>query len=174
MRLPTPSTTSLPLLCAALLFSAPLLLPSSDCRGESPQRVPMAPDTLEQADPRNCVSQAAEMATVKNLAGYLECFSARSQKKLRKETALVFTRHDIEIDLLEAHVVKQTSTKCELAVRYRAKLSASQFDVVSLVALKKENGCWKIAGEKPESFQRHSQTISVFGSGCLGGQCPLP
>ncbi len=44
-----------------------------------------------------------------------------------------------------SYVAKQTSTKCELAVRYRAKLSTNQFDVVSLVALKKENSCWKIA-----------------------------
>ena len=85
MRLPTRPATALSLLFITILLpTLPLL--GSDGTDESsttsspvPARLRMAPDTLEQTDPRNCVSQAAEMANAENLAGYLECFSAGSQ-----------------------------------------------------------------------------------------------
>jgi hypothetical protein len=178
MRLPTPTTLTLPLLFAAtLLPTLPLL--GSDGTDEPattsslvPVRFRMAPDTLEQTDPRNCVSQAAEMANAENLAGYLECFSAGSQKKLRKEAALLFTRHDVEMDLLDSNVIKEGPTKCELAVRYRAKLSDSQYDVVSLVAVKKENGYWKISSEKVQEYECQTpRSCHPSRYTCLGGTC---
>ena len=177
MRLPMPQAIFLSLLFTALLLPAPPLLGSDtpDDRHESrpaPARLRMAPETLEQTDPRNCVSQAAEMANAENLAGYMECFAAGSQKKVRKEAALLFTRHDVEMDLLDAHVIKEGPTKGELAVRYRAKLSDSQYDVVSLVAVKKENGYWKIAAEKVQEYECESpRSCHPSRYTCLGGTC---
>ena len=178
MRLPTHSTIALPLLFIAILLPGLPLL-GSDGTDESsttsspvPARLRMAPDTLEQTDPRNCVSQAAEMANAENLAGYLECFAAGSQKKLRKEAALLFTRHDVEMDLLDAHVIKEGPTKSELAVRYRAKLSDSQYDVVSLVAVKKESGYWKISSEKVQEYECQTpRSCHPSRYTCLGGTC---
>ena len=178
MRLPTRPATALSLLFITILLpTLPLL--GSDGTDESfatsspaPARLRMAPETLEQTDPRNCVSQAAEMANAENLAGYLECFSAGSQKKLRKEAALLFTRHDVEMDLLDAHVIKEGPTKSELAVRYRAKLSDSQYDVVSLVAVKKENGYWKISSEKIHEYECQTpRSCHPSRYTCLGGTC---
>jgi hypothetical protein len=178
MRLPTPPTFSPHLLFIAILLPALPLLGSdstdepSTTSSPAPARLRMAPDTLEQTDPRNCVSQAAEMANDENLAGYLECFAAGSQKKLRKEAALLFTRHDIEMDLLDAHVIKESPTKSELAVRYRAKLSDSQYDVVSLVAVKKENGYWKISSEKIQEYECQTpRSCHPSRYTCLGGTC---
>ncbi len=178
MRLPTPTTPILPLLFTAILLPVLPLL-GSDGTDEPtttsspvPVRLRMAPDTLEQADPRNCVSQAAEMANAENIAGYLECFSSGSQKKLRKEAALLFTRHDVEMDLLDAHVIKEGPTRSELAVRYRAKLSDSQYDVVSLVAVKKENGYWKISSEKIQEYECQTpRSCHPSRYTCLGGTC---
>ncbi|MEI7928695.1 MAG: hypothetical protein WCH40_09100, partial [Verrucomicrobiales bacterium] len=159
MRLPKHSTIALPLLFIAILLPGLPLLgsdgtdESSTTSSPAPARLRMATDTLEQTDPRNCVSQAAEMANAENLAGYLECFAAGSQKKLRKEAALFFARHEVEMDLLDSHVIKEGPTKSELAVRYRAKLSDSQYDVISLVAVKKENGYWKISSEKVQEYE---------------------
>ena len=177
MRLPMPQAIFLSRLFTALLLPALPLLGSDtpDDRHESrpvPARLRMAPETLEKAGPRNCVSQAAEMANAENLAGYLECFSASSQKKLRKEAAMLFTRHDVEMDLLDAHVVKEGPTKGEVAVRYRARLSDSSYDVVSLVAVKKENGYWKIAAEKVQEYECESpRSCHPSRYTCLGGTC---
>ena len=177
MRLPIPPAFSLPLLFTAILLPALPLLGSDSTDEQStsspvPARLRMAPETLEQADPRNCVSQAAEMANAENLAGFLECFAAGSQKKLRKEAALLFTRHDVEMDLLDAHVIKEGPTKSELAVRYRAKLSDSQYDVVSLVAVKKESGYWKISSEKVQEYECQTpRSCHPSRYTCLGGTC---
>lgn len=176
MRLFMFPPTGLPLVLAALLAALPTLgSDASDDHPESspvPTRLRMAPDTLEQADPRNCVSQAAEMANAENLAGYLECFSAGSQKKLRKEAALLFTRHDVAMDLLDAHVIKETATKGEVAVRYRARLSDSSYDVLSLVAVRKENGYWKISSEKVQEYECQSpRSCHPSRYTCLGGTC---
>jgi hypothetical protein len=173
-----PTTLTLPLLFVAILLPALPLL-GSDGTDESstisspiPARLRMAPDTLEQTDPRNCVSQAAEMANAENLAGYLECFSAGSQKKLRKEAALFFARHEVEMDLLDTHVIKEGPTKGELAVRYRAKVSDSQYDVISLVAVKKENGYWKISSEKVQEYECQTpRSCHPSRCTCLGGTC---
>jgi hypothetical protein len=178
MRLPTPTTPILPLLFTVILLPALPIL-GSDSTDEpptisslAPARLRMAPETLEQTDPRNCVSQAAKMADAENLAGYTECFAAGSQKKVRKEAALLFTRHDVEMDLLDAHVIKESPTKSELAVRYRAKLSDSQYDVVSLVAVKKENGYWKISSEKVQEYECQTpRSCHPSRYTCLGGTC---
>ena len=74
MRLPTPPFTALSLLFIAILLPALPLL-GSDSTDEpstsspAPARLRMAQETLDQTDPRNCVSQAAEMANAENLAG---------------------------------------------------------------------------------------------------------
>ncbi len=122
MRLPKHSTIALPLLFIGILVPALPLLGSdgtdeSSTSSPAPARLRMASDTLDQTDPRNCVSQAAEMTNAENLAGYLEYFSAGSQKKLRKEAALFFTRHDVEMDLLDAHVVGTKPTQHAVITR---------------------------------------------------------
>jgi hypothetical protein len=132
----------------------------------------MAPETLDRTDPKACVAAAAEMANEENLDGFLECFAAGSQKKLRKEAALVFTRHEIVMDLLDAHVIRETPTKSEVAVRYRARLSDSQYDVVSFVAVKREAGYWKISSEQVKENECQSPgSCHPSRYNCLGGTC---
>ena len=184
MRLPTLLTKKTPvlLLIGLLLLDLPIsaaddLIESSfqgdsSAHGASPARLRMALETLEQTDPRTCVSQAAEMANSENLDGFLDCFVTGSQKKLRKDTALLFARHDIAMDVLDAHVIKEGQTKSELAVRYRAKLSDSQYDVVSLVAVIKENGYWKISTEKVQEYEYQTpRSCHPSRYTCLGGNC---
>jgi hypothetical protein len=132
----------------------------------------MAPETLDRTDPRACVTAAAEMANEENLEGFLECFATSSQKKLRKEAALVFARHDVSMDLLDAHVIRETPTKGEVAVRYRARLSDSSYDVVSVVAVKREAGYWKISSEKVQEYEYQSpRSCHPSRYTCLGGTC---
>jgi hypothetical protein len=137
-------------------------------------RLRMAPDILHQTDPRACLTQAAEMASSENLDGFLDCFAMGSQKKVRKEAALLFARHDITMDLIDAHVINESGTKGELAVRYRAKLSDTQYDVVSLVAVRKEKGYWKISTEKVKEYECQSpRSCHPSRHTCLGGSCPV-
>jgi hypothetical protein len=184
MRLPTHLTKKIPalLLIGLLLLDLPLrgaddftesLAPAdSSAHGAASARLRMTPETLEQTDPRTCVSQAAEMANSENLDGFLDCFVTGSQKKLRKDTALLFARHDIEMDVLDVHVIKEGPTKSELAIRYRAKLSGSQYDVVSLVDVRKENGYWKISTEKVQEYEHQSpRSCHPSRYTCLGGTC---
>jgi len=138
----------------------------------APARLRMAPETLDRTDPKACVAAAAEMANEENLDGFLECFAAGSQKKLRKEAALVFARHEIVMDLLDAHVIRETPTKSEVAVRYRARLSDSQYDVVSVVAVKREAGYWKISSEQVKEYECQSPgSCHPSRYTCLGGTC---
>jgi len=76
------------------------------------------------------------------------------------------------MDLLDAHVILETPTKSEVAVRYRTRLSDSQYDVVSVVSLKRDAGYWKIADEKVQEYECQS-TGSCHPSRytCLGGTC---
>jgi hypothetical protein len=46
----------------------------------------MAPDTLDQTDPRNCVSQAAAMTNAENLAGNAEWWYCDSQHRAKSLT----------------------------------------------------------------------------------------
>lgn len=138
----------------------------------APARLRMAAETLDRTDPRACVTAAAEMANEENLEGFLECFATSSQKKLRKEAALVFARHDVSMDLLDAHVIRETPTKGEVAVRYRARLSDSSYDVVSVVAVKREAGYWKISSEQVQEYEYQSpRSCHPSRYTCLGGTC---
>jgi hypothetical protein len=164
---------SRPVLSEESLPEAPLSAePLGDNTGRP--RLRMAPDILHQTDPRACLTQAAEMASSENLDGFLDCFAMGSQKKLRKEAALLFARHDITMDLIDAHVINESGTKGELAVRYRAKLSDTKYDVVSLVTVRKEKGYWKISTEKVKEYECQSpRSCHPSRYTCLGGSCPV-
>jgi hypothetical protein len=164
---------SRPVLSDESVTEAPLSMEPLGDSSVSP-RVRMAQEILHQADPRACLTQAAEMASAENLNGFLECFATGPQRTLRKEAALLFASHDITMELIDAHVIKETRTQGELAVRYRAKLSDSQYDVVSLVAVRKENGYWKISTETVQEYECQSpRSCHPSRYTCLGGRCSI-
>lgn len=175
MRLP-PTRVRCPamvfyLLAALTARGADFATSDSDDR-HAPARLRMAPESLDRTDPRACVTAAAEMANDENLNGFLECFSAGSQKKLRKEAAILFAKHDVSMDLLDAHMIEETATKGEVAVRYRARLSDMQYDVVSIVTVKRESGYWKISSERIQEYECQSpRSCHPSRYTCLGGTC---
>ena len=68
--------------------------------------------------------------------------------------------------LIDSHVLKQTETAGEIAVKYRASLSADTAEIVSLLVLSKEGGVWKIGKEKIHASRiRHDGRASSQGSG---------
>ena len=152
---------------AALLPAKPV---AAD--GSGAERVHVAPGNADAIDIKTQLSTVAEMASARNLDGYLECFSVSARNKLRKDAAITFVRHEVSMEVLDSQILKQSDSRSELAVRYRATLSDQIFDVVSLVAMKREHGYWKISSEKVQEFQIAGPSICTPSRyACLGGTC---
>lgn len=142
-----------------------------------PDRLRIASDSSQRADaadPRACLIDAAQAATAEDLDGFADCFTKASKSKIRKQAALRFVQHPVSMDVLETQVIKLAGNSCQAAVRYRLTLSDDRFDVVSLVALKREDGYWKIHSEKIQTIEHESpRTCSPSRYSCMGGTCSL-
>lgn len=141
------------------------------------ERARMA-DNGDEIDLKALITTAAEAANTENLDGYAKCFVDQVQKKIRTRAAILFVQHDIAMEVLDSQILEQSQNKGEIIVKYRAVFTTQQFDIVSVVGLKKEKGEWKIAGEKIKTSQQQtmesscsSTPIRVFGGGCANGQC---
>ena len=93
------------------------------------------------------------MASARSLGSYLEYLSASARRKLRKDSTIIFVRHEVSMEVLDSQILKQSGARSELAIRYRATLSGQILDVVSLVAMKGEDGSWKISSARIQEFQ---------------------
>jgi hypothetical protein len=72
----------------------------------------------------------------------------------------------LDLELLDSHLLSQSKTRAELAVKYRATLSEDSFEVVSILGLVKEKDAWRIAREKVErNTARPRQEASSSSSG---------
>ena len=137
-------------------------------------RLRVAPESGEQADLKACLNTAADAASTENLEGFLDCFAGSAKRKLRKETAIRFVRHDVSMEVLDTQVLRLAGNSGQAAVRYRLNLSADQYDVVSLVAMKREQGYWKIHSEKIQTVEYRSPSCcSPSRYSCLGGTCRI-
>jgi len=160
----------------AALFAAMLVLPAPTLAADTtiPGRLRMAPESGEQADLKACLNTAAEAATAEDLEGFLACFTRASKTKICKQAALRFVQHAVTMELLDTHVIKLTGDSGQAAVHYRLALSDNQYDVVSLVALKREDGYWRIQSEKVQSYEYQSpRSCSPSRYACMGGTCRI-
>ena len=157
------------------LFAAMLVLPALTLAADTTSgRLRVAPESGEQADMKACLNTAAEAAAAEDLDGFADCFTRASRTKIRKQAALRFVQHAVTMELLDTHVIKLTGNSGQAAVRYRLNLSTDQYDVVSLVALKRENGYWKIHSERIQTVEYRSPSCcspSLYS--CLGGTCRI-
>ena len=139
-----------------------------------PQRLRVTEDLSDPRSVENCLSAVCEAANSENLDGFLDCFTTTTKKKLRKPAAMLFVQHEVTMDLLDSHIIQQTETRSEAAVKYRTKRSDDTYTVVSLVDLKKENGYWKISKERIQTVEHQSSSIcSPSRYACFGGQCQI-
>ena len=137
-------------------------------------RLRVAPESGELADLKACLNTAADAASTENLEGFLDCFAGSAKRKLRKETAIRFVRHDVSMEVLDTQVLRLAGNSGQAAVRYRLNLSADQYDVVSLVAMKREQGYWKIHSERIQTVEHQSpSSCSPSRYACLGGSCRI-
>ncbi len=135
-------------------------------------RVRIAENNAEELDIRDCLSNAVEAANSESLDEFVNCFTGSTQSKIRKQAAIRFVQHDVAMELLDTHVIKASNTTGEVAVKYRVLLTDDRFDVVSLVAVKQENGYWRIKSEKIQSYEHQSPSMcSPSRYACLGATC---
>ena len=157
------------------LFAAMLVLPALTLAADTTSgRLRMSPESGEQADLKACLNTAAEAAAAEDLDGFADCFTRASKTKIRKQAALRFVQHAVTMELLDTHVIKLTGDSGQAAVHYRLALSDNQYDVVSLVAMKRENGYWRIQSEKVQSYEYQSpRSCSPSRYACMGGTCRI-
>jgi len=162
---------------AILVSGAGIAISESDASAHtSPSaarpRLRVAAGNAMETDIRDCLRNAVDAANAEDLDGFIDCFAGTAKAKMRKPAALRFVQHDVSMELVDAHVVKTGKTTGEVAVRYRVALSDDRFDVVSLVAMKQENGYWRINSEKIRSYEHQSPSMcSPSRYACLGATC---
>ena len=108
----------------------------------------MRTDNVVAIDVKDCVRNAAEAVAVENLDGYVGCFIEKQRPTIRRQAAIVFVTHEVGLELLDSHLVSDTQKTADVAVKYRATLSADSWEVVSILDLLRENGAWRIAAEQ--------------------------
>jgi hypothetical protein len=176
----TSAPGSMALAAACLLlagFSAAPVTAENELSSESSPaalrpRVRVALNNAEETDIRDCLNSVVEAANAENLESFCDCFTGTKQEKIRKMAAMRFVEYDVTMELLDSQVIKAGKTTGEVAVRYRLVLSEDRFDVVSLVAVKQENGYWRINSEKIQSYEHQSPSMcSPSRYACLGATC---
>jgi hypothetical protein len=165
----TRSPDRLPAACLAACLAAGAV--AGLARGAD--RLRMQADNVVEIDARDCVQAAARAVAEENLDAFIDCFSERQRPRLRRKAAILFARHVLDLELLDAHVLSRSDSRAELAVKYRATLTDDSFDIVSVLGLVKEGEAWRIAREKVESntaVQRYESSMAdrpvfPFGGG---------
>lgn len=128
-------------------------------------RIRMDVGNAAEIDVKDRMQTAAQTLADEDLDGFIDCFVTKRRAGLRREAAMVFVRHEIDLELLDSHLVDKTARKAELAVMYRATLSQQSYDIVSLIVLEPEEGTWRIAAEQVKSNSAARQRGSGAGSG---------
>ena len=160
MRVPKYASTAI-----AILAVAASLSPAA----AENARLVVTEDLSHAGDMKACVLAAADAASAENLDGFLEHFTSGTQRKLRRKTAMVFVQGDFGLEILDCHVVETAENKGELALRYRVSISERQMEIVATLAMRREDGYWKISSEKVTSTLNYGASCSPSRSSYLGG-----
>jgi len=135
-------------------------------RAEATDRPQMRTDNATEIDIKDRARTAAQAVADENLEAFLGCFTEKLRPKLRRQAAILFVTHELGLELVDSQVVSEQDRKAELAVKYRATLSAESWDIVSLLDLVREDNDWRIAGEQV----RTRAAVSRCGPrGCSSG-----
>jgi hypothetical protein len=132
-------------------------------------RLTVTEDLSHAGDMEACVLAAADAANAENLDGFLEHFTSGTQRKLRRKTAMVFVQGDFGLEILDCHVVETAENRGEVALRYRVSISERQMEIVATLAMRREDGYWKISSEKVTRTLNYGASCSPSRSSYLGG-----
>jgi hypothetical protein len=116
---------------------------------------------------KDCLSKAVKAVNDENVDAFLGCFPPSQHSRRRRETGLLFVRHEMGMELLETHFVSKDDRHCEVAVRYRLLRTGRPSEIVSTVMLAKNEAGWRITKEKLLS------AIDASYRGCNGDHVPV-
>ena len=152
-----------------LLFAAGAHADESDSNfAGRVQMLDVAPANFTMAA---AVQSAAEAASEENLAAFLNCFTPSAKRRLRDKMAMTFLQHSVSMTVIDTHVLAETKTRGEIAVKYDVTLSETRYTCISRVELAKEPDGWKINHEKVVIANTAAPQRRCFP--CAGGRCRL-
>lgn len=142
---------------------------------------PTMADTSTESDVRGCVRRAARAVSEEQLPTYLDCFTAKQRARVRRQAALLFVSHALDLELVDSHLLSDEGSTAELAVNYTVTLTDQSYNVISILLLASEDGAWRIADEKVLATVPVRGNASAdgrgpvfrFGGGCANGRCGL-
>ena len=140
---------------------------------------PTMADTSTESDVRGCVRRAARAVSEEQLSAYLECFTTKQRSRIRRQAALLFVAHAIDLELVDSHLLSDEHATAELAVNYTVTLTDQSYTIISVLMFASEGGEWRIADEKVLATVpvRGNASTDVpafrFGGGCANGRCGL-
>jgi hypothetical protein len=136
----TPSSGSL-----TLILNLAFMLAMTSARGSD--RPTVVTDNDTEIEVKECLATAVKAVNDENVDAFLECFPRSQHSRRRRETGLMFVRHEMGMELLETHFLHKDDRKCEVAVRYRLLRTGRPTEIVSTVVLAKEEAGWRINKE---------------------------
>lgn len=153
--------------CKSTVFAIVAVASLAGGAATAADRVRMLDDNAVEISVKDCVKTAARAVADEDLATFVGCFTERQRPQLRRRAAILFATHTLDMELLDSHLLSESKTRAELAVKYRATLSGDSYEVVSILGLVNEDDAWRIAREKIESSTAQERQES---SASTGGQ----
>jgi len=112
------------------------------------ERPGIAPDNATEVEVRDCLAVAVKAVNEEDVEAFVECFPEPQHARRRRETGLLFVRHEMGMELKETHFLHKDDQRCDVAVRYRLLRTGRPTEIVSTVTLAKSEAGWRITKEK--------------------------
>lgn len=131
------------------------------------ERLGVATDNDTEIEVKDCLATAVKAVNDEDVEAFVDCFPASQHSRRRRETGLLFVRHEMGMELLETHFLNKDDRRCEVAVRYRLLRTGRPSEIVSTVVLAKDEAGWRITKERLLS------AIDASYRGCNGDYVPV-
>ena len=129
-----------------LILNLAFMLAMTSARGSD--RLTVVIDNDTEIEVKDCLAVAVKAVNDEDVDAFLDCFPASQHSRRRRETGLLFVRHEMEMELLETHFLHKDDRRCDVAVRYRLLRTGRPTEIVSTVTLAKSEAGWRITKEK--------------------------
>ncbi len=129
-----------------LILNLAFMLVMTSARGSDRLTVVTGNDT--EIEVKDCLAVAVKAVNDEDVDAFLDCFPASQHSRRRRETGLLFVRHEMGMELLETHFLHKDDRRCDVAVRYRLLRTGRPTEIVSAVTLAKSEAGWRITKEK--------------------------
>lgn len=141
------------------------------------ERITMS-DNSDETEIKESLRRTAKYFSTENLTEFSNCFLSSKRKSIRGEAAFIFAEHKCHMSIEDMHIVEFDNKSAVVAVKY----TMNSQEIVSAVALVKENDQWLIKQENirkkqnaPCSGGSCGQAVIVevgnFGGNCQNGRC---